>query len=165
MIFTSFTYAYFFVFIFTLYWTVRNKTFQNLLILIASYLFYGWIHPWFCILIASSTVVDYFCGLQMKKNPQNKKTFLYISLAFNLGLLGFFKYFNFFADNVHFVLTQLGLTLEPFLLQIFLPVGISFYTFQTLSYTIDIYRGELKPRTNFLDFAVFVSFFPQLVAG
>ncbi|MEZ4887247.1 MAG: MBOAT family O-acyltransferase [Chitinophagales bacterium] len=165
MIFTSFTYIYFLTGFFILYWTIRNKTAQNILTLVGSYLFYGWIHPWFCILIASSTLVDYFCGLQMQKHPKKKKLYLYASLWFNLGLLGFFKYFNFFAENIHIILTQLGLQLDPFLLQIFLPIGISFYTFQTLSYTIDIYRGQLKPRKNLLDFAVFVSFFPQLVAG
>jgi len=101
----------------------------------------------------------------MKSHPQRKKIYLIASLISNLGMLGVFKYFNFFADNVHAALTSFGLGLDPILLRIFLPVGISFYTFQTLSYTIDIYKGKLEPRTNFLDFAVFVSFFPQLVAG
>lgn len=164
MIFTSFVYVYFFIIVFISYWLIRKKTYQNILLLVASYVFYGWIHPWFCILIASSTIIDYFCGLGMK-TKKNKKIFLIISLVANLGMLGFFKYFNFFADNVHTILTMLGLQLSPWTLQIFLPVGISFYTFQTLSYTIDIYRGELEARKNFIDFAVFVSFFPQLVAG
>ncbi|MFQ5767123.1 MAG: MBOAT family O-acyltransferase, partial [Acidobacteriota bacterium] len=165
VIFTSFSYLYLLVVVLALYWTVRNRTLQNLLLLISSYLFYGWIHPWFCFLIASSTLIDYLCGLGMEKHSRLKKRFLIVSLVSNLGLLGTFKYFNFFTDNAYQVLTALGFHPHTMSLRIFLPVGISFYTFQTLSYTIDIYRGKLKPRRNLLDFAVFVSFFPQLVAG
>lgn len=165
MIFTSISYAIFLAFIFSSYWLIRKKSLQNILLLVASYYFYGFIHPWFCILIASSTIVDYLCGLGMQRKPDRKKVFLIISLLFNLGLLGFFKYFNFFADNVHQLLETFGLNVNEFSLKIFLPVGISFYTFQTLSYTIDIYRGKLEARTNFIDFSVFVAFFPQLVAG
>lgn len=165
MIFTSFIYAYFFAIVFVLYWALQNKSWQNALLLLASYVFYGWIHPWFCILIAISTVADYFICRALREKPQHSKLWFVLSLVVNLGMLGFFKYFNFFADNVHSVLSTMGLDVSPIALQIFLPVGISFYTFQTLSYTIDIYRGELEPRKNFIDFAVFVSFFPQLVAG
>lgn len=165
MIFTSYEYLIFIVVIFAGYWLLRAKTPQNLLLLVGSYVFYGYIHPWFCILIATSTVVDYFCGLGMMRAPQRKKWFLVLSLICNLGMLGVFKYFNFFAENVHAVATELGLGMDPIIFKIFLPVGISFYTFQTLSYTIDIYRGLLKPRRNFIDFALFVAFFPQLVAG
>lgn len=165
MIFTSFVYIYFFITVFVIYWLLKKKTYQNVLLLLASYVFYGWIHPWFAILIGISTLTDYFLGLGMLKYPNLKKRLLVTSLLVNLGMLAFFKYFNFFADNIHSLLTTLGLELSPFLLKIFLPVGISFYTFQTLSYTIDIYRGKLTPRKNFIDFAVFVSFFPQLVAG
>ncbi len=165
MIFTSFTYLHFFLLIFTAYWLVRRLLPQNILLLAGSYLFYGWVTPWFCLLIGFSTVVDYFCGLGMRRNPARKKIFLITSLFSNLGLLGVFKYFNFFADSVSNALAAIGLNADPVTLQIILPVGISFYTFQTLSYTIDIYRDECEPRTNFIDFAVFVSFFPQLVAG
>jgi len=165
MLFTTFIYISFFVIVFCSYWLVKHRTAQNIILLLASYVFYGWIHPWFCYLIAAATIIDYLCGLGMLKHPDKKKIFLIASLISNLGMLGTFKYFNFFSDNVHIVLNSLGLGLDPFLLRVFLPVGISFYTFQTLSYTIDIYKGKLEPRKNFLDFAVFLSFFPQLVAG
>ena len=110
-------------------------------------------------------MVDYFSGLGMARFAKRKKLFLIISLICNLGMLGFFKYFNFFVESVHEAAMSMGLHFSPIELRIFLPVGISFYTFQTLSYTIDVYRGKLKPRNNFFDFALFVSFFPQLVAG
>lgn len=165
MVFTSFIYLYFFAGVFSGYWLLKRKGLQNPFLLICSYLFYGYIHPWFCILIAVSTIVDYLCGLGMWRFGSHKKTFLILSLLCNLGMLGFFKYFNFFTDNIHQAATAMGLNFSPMTLRIFLPVGISFYTFQTLSYTIDIYRGTLKPRKNFFDFALFVAFFPQLVAG
>ncbi len=165
MVFTSFEYLYFLIILFSLYWASPNKKIQNLLLLSASYIFYGWIHPWFCALIAFSTIVDYFSGLGMIKFPNKKKLFLFSSLVANLGMLAFFKYFDFFSENITILLNNMGLGLNPFLIGILLPVGISFYTFQTLSYTIDIYRGKLMPRKNFIDFAVFVSLFPQLVAG
>lgn len=165
MVFTSFIYLYFFAIVFSVYWLLRVKRFQNPFLLVASYLFYGFIHPWFCILIAVSTVVDYVCGRGMEERPNRKRLFLIVSLLCNLGMLGFFKYFNFFAENVQSLIGSLGFQASPLTLKIFLPVGISFYTFQTLSYTIDIYRGKLKARRNFVDFALFVSLFPQLVAG
>ncbi len=165
MVFTSFDYAIFLALILAAYWALRVRSVQNVLLLVASYVFYGYIHPWFCILIAVSTVVDYCCGLGIQRFPRARGRFLIVSLLANLGMLGFFKYFNFFYDNVAAALGNVGLMTSPLALKIFLPVGISFYTFQTLSYTIDIYRGEMEPRRNFLDFALFVSFFPQLVAG
>lgn len=165
MTFTSIDYFVFFVIVFTLYWQSRNKTLQNLIVLVASYIFYGWVHPWFCILLVTSTVADYFCGIAMVRYESRKRLFLVISLLVNLGLLCGFKYFNFFVENVHAVLSAAGLSPGEITLQIFLPVGISFYTFQTLSYTIDIYEGKLKPTHNFIDFACFVAMFPQLVAG
>ena len=165
MIFTSYTFVYFFLIVGALYWSTRRKEFQNILLLISSYIFYGWVTPWFCLLIGTSTIVDYICGRGMEKFPHWKKQILCVSLISNLGLLGVFKYFNFFLDNFILVFTQLGMSPHLPTLQIVLPVGISFYTFQTLSYTIDIYRGKLSPRHNFIDFALFVSFFPQLVAG
>ncbi|MCI5145541.1 MAG: MBOAT family protein [Candidatus Electrothrix sp. AR3] len=165
MIFTSFTYLLFFLIVFTVYWGLQKRKLQNFLLLIVSYIFYGWITPWFCLLIAASTLIDYFCGLKMVAFPEHKKKFLALSLLANLGMLGVFKYFNFFYTNLGALLTKLGLEYHPDVLQLALPVGISFYTFQTLSYSIDIYRGQLAPRKNFIDFALFVSFFPQLVAG
>lgn len=136
-----------------------------MLLLIGSYVFYGFIHPWFCLLIATSTVIDYFCGLGMVRFPQRRKLMLILSLACNLSMLGFFKYFNFFARNVQQIASSIGLNMSSVTLNIVLPVGISFYTFQILGYTIDLYRKKLEPRKNFIDFALFVAFFPQLVSG
>jgi D-alanyl-lipoteichoic acid acyltransferase DltB (MBOAT superfamily) len=117
------------------------------------------------ILIATSTVVDYGSALAMERWPERRRRFLVLSLVSNLGMLGFFKYYDFFVENVAVILRQLGLPSFESTLDIFLPVGISFYTFQTLSYTIDVYRGRIRARRSFLDVAVFVAFFPQLVAG
>jgi len=164
MIFTSWDFLAFLAIVFTLYWTIPRKGVQNVLLLFASYLFYGWVHPWFCILIATSTIVDYVCGLALRHSTA-RRSWLALSVSVNLGMLGAFKYFNFFSDSIVTALATFGLQVEPVALRIFLPVGISFYTFQTLSYTIDIYRNQMEPRRNFVDFALFVSFFPQLVAG
>ena len=168
MTFTDTYYAAFIFSVFALYWAVRRKTAQNLLLLIASYVFYGFVHPWFCLLIAASTVIDYVCGLLLARDGQTawyRKSVLAVSLLVNLGMLGVFKYFNFFAESAGTLLASMGLQVEPLLLNIILPVGISFYTFQTLSYTIDVYNRRMEARRNFIDFAVFVSCFPQLVAG
>jgi D-alanyl-lipoteichoic acid acyltransferase DltB (MBOAT superfamily) len=133
--------------------------------MVGSYIFYGFVHPWFCLLLASSTIVDYVSALGMEQYPSRRKLFLIFSLVWNLGMLGVFKYFNFFAENVNQLMSNFGLDLDPIVLSIMLPVGISFYTFQTLSYTIDVYKGKTHARKNFIDVAVFVAFFPQLVAG
>ncbi|MGE3852884.1 MAG: MBOAT family protein [Planctomycetota bacterium] len=165
MVFTSYDFITFIVLVFAAYWLLPWRTAQNVLLLGASYVFYGWVHPAWCALIAISTVVDYLCALGMRRTPAWRGRLLVISLVCNLGMLGFFKYFNFFADNVVAALHALGVAADPVALQIVLPAGISFYTFQTLSYTIDVWRGQMEPRRNFIDFALFVSFFPQLVAG
>ena len=140
---------------------------QNVLLLLASYLFYGWWDWRFLFLIAASTVIDFVCGIRLDASPtpRGRKAWLALSMTANLGILGVFKYYNFFVDNLDRVLAPFGLGLDLSIASIVLPVGISFYTFQTMSYTIDIYRGELKPTRNFLNFAVFVAYFPQLVAG
>ena len=164
MIFHSLDFVVFFAVTVTIYWRLRHRA-QNLLLLVASYFFYGYVHPWFLTLIAATTVVDYWAGRGMDARPDRKRLFMGLSLAANLGMLGFFKYFNFFADNVHALLRVAGLDLPPTTLAVVLPVGISFYTFQELSYTIEVYRGTLRARRDFLDFATFVCFFPQLVAG
>jgi D-alanyl-lipoteichoic acid acyltransferase DltB (MBOAT superfamily) len=133
-----------------------------------SYLFYGYWDWRFCGLLALSTVIDYLAGIKIYESSQEslKKRFLFLSLISNLGILGFFKYFNFFIDSFESVFSSLFNSRLDFLhLNVVLPVGISFYTFQTLSYTIDIYKNQIKPTRNFIDFALFVSFFPQLVAG
>jgi D-alanyl-lipoteichoic acid acyltransferase DltB (MBOAT superfamily) len=137
------------------------------MLLIASYLFYGWWDWRFLSLIFLSTVVDYFCGLKIfnEASNQKKKGYLFFSILVNLSLLGFFKYWNFFSETLEALLLQIGFNPSVPALNIILPVGISFYTFQTMTYSIDIYRGRLKPTNNFINFALFVSFFPQLVAG
>jgi len=137
------------------------------MLLVASYVFYGFWDWRFLSLIAISTVVDYFCGLRIYKSDDNKirKQFLFLSVVANLSMLGFFKYFNFFAESFQFLVSRFGVQVQPNFLNIILPVGISFYTFQTMSYTIDIYRRNMKPTRKFFDFALFVAFFPQLVAG
>lgn len=144
---------------------LRSNRTWKLLLLFASYYFYAYWDVRFTALLLFSTVVDYLVGLKIADSTSDvvRKRLLLISLVANLGLLGFFKYFNFFIDSAAVLLEPMGIHTGT--LNIILPVGISFYTFQTLSYTLDIYRGQLKPSRNFLDFALFVAFFPQLVAG
>lgn len=140
---------------------------QNLLLLAASYLFYGCWEWRFLSLIWFSTFVNYICSIQMEKasSKKIKKLFLVTSLTTNLSLLGFFKYFNFFVTGLQDIFTLLGFQMSASTLNIILPVGISFYTFQTMSYSIDVYYGKTKPEKNFIDFALYVAFFAQLVAG
>jgi D-alanyl-lipoteichoic acid acyltransferase DltB (MBOAT superfamily) len=164
VIFHSLDFIAFFVIVVALYWSVPRR-WQNVLLVVASYLFYGYVHPWFLILIAASTVIDYGAARGMERWPDRRRWFLGLSVVSNFGMLGFFKYFNFFAENVAAALASLGLAVSEPTLRILLPVGISFYTFQAMSYTIDVYRGELRARRSLLDLAVFVSFFPHLVAG
>ena len=169
MLFNSIDFAIFLPVVFFIYWFVVNKNtrYQNLFIVIASYFFYGWIDPKFLSLIIFSTIVDFAIGkkLATTESPKSRKQLLYLSLFVNLGFLLFFKYFNFFADNFVQAFSLFGRELNPLTLKILLPVGISFYTFQTLSYTIDVYRRNLEPTKDFISFAAYVSFFPQLVAG
>jgi alginate O-acetyltransferase complex protein AlgI len=164
MLFHSLDYVVFLLVVLALYWSVPHRP-QNLLLLGASYFFYGYVHPWFLILLAGTTTVDYAAARAMGRFPEHKRLLLGLSLASNLGVLGFFKYFGFFVASVGAVLNGLGWHVEPPVLAIVLPVGISFYTFQSLSYTIDVYRGLLAPRKSFVDVALFLSLFPQLVAG
>lgn len=169
MVFNSASFLIFFPIVFIAYWFLsRYKIiYQNIFLLIASYIFYGWWDYRFLILIFISTLVDYSIGINIGKSKsiQKRKLLLYLSLITNLGILGFFKYFNFFIDSLQNVLNNTGLNIDTWSLNIILPVGISFYTFQTMSYTIDIYKEKIKPVDNFIQFAAFVSFFPQLVAG
>jgi alginate O-acetyltransferase complex protein AlgI len=164
MTFHSLDFVLFFLVTVLVYWRLPHRA-QNMWLLVASYVFYGYVHPWFLALIFTSTVADYWAGRGMAARPDRARLFLGLSLCVNLGMLGFFKYFNFFVDNVHTVLAVIGLDLPKPALAIVLPVGISFYTFQELSYTIEVFRGTLRARRSFLDFATFVAFFPQLVAG
>ncbi|WP_115461222.1 MBOAT family O-acyltransferase [Winogradskyella aurantiaca] len=169
MLFNSLDFAIFLPIVFGLYWFVFNKSIkvQNILILLASYVFYGWWDWRFLALIAFSTILDYFIGISIiRANMKGQKRgLLALSIIVNIGFLAFFKYYNFFVDSFIDAFSFFGHSLSLTSLNIILPVGISFYTFQTLSYTIDVYRGTLKPTKNFVAFASFVSFFPQLVAG
>jgi D-alanyl-lipoteichoic acid acyltransferase DltB (MBOAT superfamily) len=169
MLFNSLNFAIFLPIVFILYWFVFNKSlkWQNLLVTVASYIFYGWWDWRFLSLILFSTLVDYSIGINLgkKENPLTRKILLWISIIINIGLLGVFKYYNFFLDSLYDTIPGLQVVLGFNTLDIILPVGISFYTFQTLSYTIDVYQKRLEPTKDFISFAAFVSFFPQLVAG
>jgi D-alanyl-lipoteichoic acid acyltransferase DltB (MBOAT superfamily) len=168
MLFNSFDFAIFFPIVFVLYWILtRNLRAQNVLILVASYVFYAWWDYRFLFLLIFSISLDYFSGLKIdqSRSQRERKAWLLISILINLGFLGFFKYYNFFIDSFASLLTQVGLNGDSWTLQIILPIGISFYTFHGLSYVFDIYYNRVKPTTNFVDYSVFVSFFPLLVAG
>lgn len=169
MLFNSLEFFIFLPIVFVLYWfvTAKNLKLQNLLIAVASYVFYGWWDWRFLSLIAFSSIVDYTSGILLSKTdkPAKRKLLLWISICVNLGFLGFFKYYNFFVESLVDSFTLLGKPLSLNTLNIILPVGISFYTFQTLSYTIDVYKRKLEPTKDFIAFTAFVSFFPQLVAG
>ena len=169
MLFNSIDFAIFLPIVFILYWfvTQRNLKLQNLLIVVASYIFYGWWDWRFLSLIFFSTVIDYSIGVLLSKeeNVTKRKIYLWTSISVNLGFLGFFKYYNFFLDNFITAFSFLGQTISSSSLNIILPVGISFYTFQTLSYSIDVYKRKLEPTKDFIAFSAFVCFFPQLVAG
>ncbi|MFT4661415.1 MAG: alginate O-acetyltransferase complex protein AlgI [Patiriisocius sp.] len=169
MLFNSFEFLLFLPTVFLLYWFVfqKNLKIQNVLLLGVSYLFYGWWDWRFLSLIVISSVIDYIAGREIEKSESHKrkKAFLILSMAVNLGFLGFFKYYNFFMENFAEMISTLGMNPNYSTLKIVLPVGISFYTFQTMSYTIDVYRGKLKASNDPIAFFAFVSFFPQLVAG
>ena len=167
MLFNSIDFAIFLPIVFGIYWLLKNIRSQNILILISSYVFYGWWDYRFLALLALSTIIDFSLGKSIAQttDKQRRKFYLFLSLATNLGILGFFKYWNFFIDNFKSAFTFFGHELDFGYLDIVLPVGISFYTFQTMSYTIDVYRGKLEPSRNIVSFSAFVSFFPQLVAG
>ncbi len=169
MPFNSIDYAIFLPIVFILYWFVayKNLRIQNALVLASSMLFYGWWDWRFLVLVWISTIVDFSVGLclQGQNNQAKRKLLLWTSITTNLGLLGLFKYYNFFIDSFTTAFSFFGADIKADSLNIILPVGISFYTFQTLSYTIDVYKQNIKPTKDFIVFAAFVGFFPQLVAG
>jgi len=169
MLFNSGDFFFFFILVYLLYVNLPHRG-QNILLLIASYFFYGYWDVRFLGLIFISTVVDYVAGITIHEhnqqgNPKKAKTWMLISVMVNLGILGTFKYFNFFAESLTDFAQLFGWEISYTTLNIILPAGISFYTFQTMSYSLDIYRGQMKPTRHFFDFALFVSFFPQLMAG
>ena len=170
MLFNSYEFFIFLPIVFFLYWFVfkNNLKFQNTLILLASYVFYSWWDWRFLSLIIISTIIDYLIGLKIYKSNDLhiKRYYLLFSIIVNLGILGFFKYYNFFIDSWIILLNSVGYyPSSVWTLNVILPVGISFYTFQTMSYSLDIYYNKLKPTRDIISFAAFVSFFPQLVAG
>lgn len=167
MLFNSLTFVTFFVVVLALYWTMRSWNARKNLLLVASYIFYGAWNPPFAALLFSTTALDFYLGRKMGKMhaPAERRLWLWISVAVNLSMLGFFKYGNFLLENFTWVLARSGIQYKPPHLDVFLPIGISFYTFHSLSYTLDIYRGVMRPTRSLRDFTLAVSFFPQLVAG
>ena len=169
MLFNSIAFGIFLPIVFALYWLLSKKPliWQNILLLVSSYYFYGCWDWRFLFLLMFSTILDFYTGLKMADavNLSGKRFWFWTSIIINLGFLGMFKYYNFFADNLQVALGQLGLHVDFWTLQVILPVGISFYTFHGLSYVIDIYYNRIEPERNFVNYGVFVSFFPLLVAG
>ena len=169
MFFNSFAFALFLPIVFLLYWFVfnKNKSTQNALLIIASYYFYSCWDWRFLFLLVFSTFLDYYTGIQIEKAKKEgiRKFWFWLTISINLGFLGIFKYYNFFADSFSEMLNGFGLQTSPLLLNVILPVGISFYTFHGLSYVIDIYLKRIKAEYNFVDYSLFVSYFPLLVAG
>ena len=169
MLFNSINFLIFLPIVFFFYWFVANKSLkaQNILLLVASYFFYACWDWRFLFLLVFSTLLDYFTGLKMcqAENLKGKKFWFWLSIIINLGFLGTFKYYNFFAQSFAEAISNIGLHINPWTIKVILPVGISFYTFHGLSYVIDIYYGRIKAEKNFIDYSVFVSFFPLLVAG
>src|SRR6187401_452114 len=167
MLFNSLTFVVFFAVVVTLYWSIRSWNARKNLLVTASYLFYGAWNPPFAALLFATTALDFYLGKKMGSvtTPVERRVWLWISVAVNLSMLGFFKYGNFLLDNFTWVLARGGIQYKPPHLDVFLPIGISFYTFHSLSYTLDIYRGVIWPTRSLRDFTLAVSFFPQLVAG
>ena len=169
MLFNSINFAIFLPIVFLLYHFVFNKSYknQNILLLVSSYFFYASWDYRFLFLLIFSTSLDYFTGLKMSnaKTIPKKRLWFWLSVGVNLGFLGVFKYYNFFAHSLSEALAPFGLHLDFWAINVILPVGISFYTFHGLSYVIDIYKGKIEPTKNFVDYSVFVSYFPLLVAG
>jgi alginate O-acetyltransferase complex protein AlgI len=170
MLFNSFEFLPFLLIVYLLYWFLLNKNLkaQNIFLLAVSYFFYSCWDWRFLFLLIFSTLINYFFGLfiyKTEEQPKRQKLFLWLSIINNLAILGFFKYYNFFALSAQAGLGFLGLHVEPWLLHVLLPVGISFYTFHGMSYVFDIYNGKIEPNKNFIEYAVFVCFFPLLVAG
>lgn len=167
MLFNSLSFAIFLPIVFVLYWLTKARRKQNILLMIASYYFYACWDWRFLFLLAFSTFLDYYTGLKIEESQKksSKKFWFWLSVGVNLGFLGFFKYYNFFAESFAELFAGFGFQINPWVLQIILPVGISFYTFHGLSYVIDIYKERIKAEKSVIDYALFVSFFPLLVAG
>lgn len=169
MLFNSLEFLFFFFIVYLTYWLLfsKNIKWRNGFLLLVSYVFYGWWDPRFLLLMFLSSSVDFLIGIKLSTETRLvwRKALVLLSIFANLGVLGFFKYFNFFQNELIQLFESFGVQLSPLSLNIILPVGISFYTFQTMSYSIDVYNKKLEPTRSFLSFFAFVSFFPQLVAG
>lgn len=169
MLFNSIEFIFFLPIVFFLYWFVfRTRRMQNLLIVVVSYVFYGWWDWRFLVLISLTSICSFYSGILIEKNrnnDRNRKFLSFSNIVINLGILSVFKYFNFFAENLQMFFRGIGYELDVVTINVILPVGISFYTFQALSYTIDVYRNRIRPTYDIIEFCAFISFFPQLVAG
>lgn len=165
MSFTSYDFLLFFLIVFVLYWLSPKRSWQNLLLLAASYYFYASLQIWYAVLLGASTLVDFLLIRSIASAPNRKRIFVGASLILNLGVLAFFKYYDFFADDVLAFLQGVGFTTDPFLIRILLPAGLSFFTLKKIGYMLDVSRGTLNPNHPFSNFALYVSFFPQIVAG
>ena len=164
MNFTSYEFLLFFLLTFAAYWLVRKQTWQNLILLAASYVFYGWIHPWYALLLGLSTLGDYWIALALESSAK-KNRLVWASLALNLGVLAFFKYFGFFVPTLGAKLAAMGIQADAVLASILLPVGLSFFTLKKLAYVLDVSRDVIRPTRDLAGFALFVAFFPQITAG
>jgi D-alanyl-lipoteichoic acid acyltransferase DltB (MBOAT superfamily) len=163
--FVQVEFLYFFAALFALYWALPSRRLQNALLMVASALFYGWVHPFWLVLLYTAALLDFGAAIAMEKWPDHRKLVLGVSLTANLALLGYYKYCDFFIENVAAVLDTMGVGHSLVPLGVILPAGISFYTFQSMAYSIDVYRGELKARRNLSEYLLAVSFFAHLVAG
>jgi alginate O-acetyltransferase complex protein AlgI len=165
MSFASLSFILFLGSVFILYWLVKKQEWQNSILLAASYIFYGWVTPSLAFMLGASTLLDFFLAHGMVAKPERKRLFMVLSLALNLGVLAFFKYYNFFSEDLAGIAGLFGMNGDLFLTRILLPAGLSFYTLKKLGYMIDVSRGTLKPTHTLIDFALYVSFFPQIIAG
>ena len=165
MSFTSLSFWIFFAVVFASYWLARTRKWQNVVLLFASYVFYGWIQPWLALMLGISTLADFLLATGMKTSPTRSRPYLWLSLVLNLGTLAFFKYYDFFHDDLARIAESLGMQGDFLLTTVLLPAGLSFYTLKKLGYMIDVSRGTFQPTPSLIDFALYVSFFPQIVAG
>jgi D-alanyl-lipoteichoic acid acyltransferase DltB (MBOAT superfamily) len=167
MLFVEFRFLWFFLAVFCVYWLLRENRSRKFWLLVCSYIFYAAWDWRFLFLLFASSALDYFVGLMLERteNPARRRIWLILSLCVNLGTIAFFKYYNFFVSSAVELLGWLGLPASPHTLNIIIPVGVSFYTFHSMSYTIDVYRGKMRAVSSFLDVACFIGFFPQMVAG
>lgn len=167
MLFHTFNFLIFFSIVFTVYWLLSAQRSRKVWLLVASCFFYMSWNPWLISLILLSAAVDYVVALRLEyvSSPLRRRTLVLLSISFNLSLLMYFKYMNFFLESVTPAINLLGVGFRPPILHLILPLGISFYTFETISYIVDVYRGHQRPVTNVVDYALYIMFFPHLVAG